>query len=421
MDLLKICKELYPIYRSITGIGVRKSINILQKHVNFQIHEIPSGTNVFDWIIPSEWNINNAFIQNLTTNEKVIDFANHNLHIVGYSEPIDTVMDFSELNTHLFYNDKMPNAIPYVTSYYKKTWGFCLCYKNYLKLDRTAKYRIFIDSNFNDNGSLTYAELILPGESEKEIFFSSYICHPQMCNNELSGPVVLSAIAKYVSSISSLKYTYRFVLIPETIGSIAYLSRHLPILKKNVIAGFNLTCLGDDGSFSFIPSRNGDTLSDKIALNILTTHYPNYKSYTWFDRGSDERQYCSPGVDLPICSITRTKYGIYPEYHTSFDDFTVISEQGLEGSVDLYKKIISVIETNCVPEINVLCEPQLGKRGLYPNISTSESGKTVRDFMNFISFCDGTKNILELSNLLKIDYFKCLDFFKELSKAKLLK
>lgn len=242
-----------------------------------------------------------------------------------------------------------------------------------------------------------------------------------MCNNELSGPVVLSAIAKYVSSISSLKYTYRFVLIPETIGSIAYLSRHLPILKKNVIAGFNLTCLGDDGSFSYIPSRNGDTLSDKIALNILTTHYPNYKSYTWFDRGSDERQYCSPGVDLPICSITRTKYGIYPEYHTSFDDFTVISEQGLEGSVDLYKKIISVIETNCVPEINVLCEPQLGKRGLYPNISTSESGKTVRDIMNFISFCDGTKNILELSNILKIDYFKCLDFFKELSKAKLLK
>ena len=343
MDLLKICKELYPIYRSITGIGVRKSINILQKHVNFQIHEIPSGTNVFDWIIPSEWNINTAFIQNLTTNEKVIDFANHNLHIVGYSEPIDRVMDFSELNTHLYYNDKMPNAIPYVTSYYKKTWGFCLSYNNYLKLDRTAKYRIFIDSNFNDNGSLTYAELIVPGESEKEIFFSSYICHPQMCNNELRGPVVLSAIAKYVSSISSLKYTYRFVLIPETIGSIAYLSRHLPILKKNVIAGFNLTCLGDDGSFSYIPSRNGDTLSDKIALNILTTHYPNYKSYTWFDRGSDERQYCSPGVDLPICSITRTKYGIYPEYHTSFDDFTVISEQGLEGSVDLYKKIISVI------------------------------------------------------------------------------
>ena len=175
MNLLQICKELYPIYRSITGNGVRESLKILQKYVNFKIHEIPSGTKVFDWIVPEEWNIKSAFVVDLSTNEKVIDFANHNLHIVGYSEPIDRVMDFSELNTHLYYNDKMPNAIPYVTSYYKRTWGFCLSYNNYLKLDRTAKYRIFIDSNFNDNGSLTYAELIVPGESEKEIFFSSYI------------------------------------------------------------------------------------------------------------------------------------------------------------------------------------------------------------------------------------------------------
>jgi len=242
-----------------------------------------------------------------------------------------------------------------------------------------------------------------------------------MCNNELSGPVVLTAIAKYIQSQKSLKYSYRFVLVPETIGSIAYLSKNINILKQNVIAGFNLTCVGDERAFSYIPSRNGDTLSDKIALNILNSNITDFKTYTWLDRGSDERQYCSPGVDLPICSITRTKYGMYPEYHTSNDDFTLISEKGLQGSVEIYKKVINVLETNCYPEINVLCEPQLGKRNLYPNISTVESGKSVREFMNFISFCDGTKSLLDISNVLKIDYFKCLDYKIKLEKANLLR
>jgi len=421
MNLIQICKELYPIYRSITGNGVRESLNILQKYVNFKINEIPSGTKVFDWIVPEEWNIKSAYVVDLATNECVINFNNHNLQVVGYSEPIDKVIDFNELNEHLYFNEKLPNAIPYVTSYYSKNWGFCLSFNEYLKLNRDSKYRVFIDSNFNKNGSLTYAELVIPGKSEKEIFFSSYICHPQMCNNELSGPVVLTALANYISSCKSLKYTYRFVLIPETIGSIAYLSKNITKLKKNVIAGYNLTCLGDEGEFSYIPSRLGNTLSDKIALNFLKSNFPKFISYTWLDRGSDERQYCAPGIDLPVCSITRTKYGKYPEYHTSLDDFNIISENALQKSLIVYKKLINILETDCYPIINVLCEPQLGKRGLYPNISTVNSGETVRDLMNFISYCDGNHSLLDISDILNIDYMKCMDVYSKLSKANLLK
>ncbi len=421
MNLIQICKELYPIYRSITGNGVRESLKILQKYVNFKINEIPSGTKVFDWIVPEEWNIKSAFVVDLSTNEYVINFNNHNLHVVGYSEPIDMVIDFNELNEHLYYNEKLPSAIPYVTSYYSKNWGFCLSFNDYSKLNRDSKYRVIIDSNFNEKGSLTYAEIVIPGKSEKEVFFSSYICHPQMCNNELSGPVVLTALAKFISSCKSLKYTYRFVLIPETIGSIAYLSKNILELKKNVIAGFNLTCLGDDGEFSYIPSRLGNTFSDKIALNVLRWNYPNFISYTWLDRGSDERQYCAPGIDLPICSVTRTKHGKYTEYHTSLDNFNLINESALQKSVLFYKKLINVIETDCYPCINVLCEPQLGKRGLYPNISTVNSGQAVRDLMNFISYCDGNHSLIDISNILKIDYLKCIDLQKKLFKAKLLK
>jgi aminopeptidase-like protein len=421
MNLIEICRELYPIYRSITGNGVRESLNILRKYVNFEIIEIPSGTKVFDWIVPEEWNIKSAFVVDLSTNHIVINFDIHNLHVVGYSVPVDKVIDFNELNEHLHFNEKLPSAIPYVTSYYNKNWGFCLSFDEYLKLNRDSKYRVFIDSNFNEKGSLTYAEFVIPGKSEKEIFFSSYICHPQMCNNELSGPVVLTALANFISSHKSLNYTYRFILIPETIGSIAYLSKNVVDLKKNVIAGFNLTCLGDDGEFSYIPSRLGNTLSDKVALNFLKSNFPDFISYTWLDRGSDERQYCAPGIDLPICSITRTKYGKYPEYHSSLDDFNVINENALQKSLMVYKELINILETDCYPCLNVLCEPQLGKRGLYPNISTVNSGEVVRDLMNFISYCDGNHSLVDISNKLNLDYNKCIEFHSELSKANLLK
>jgi len=255
----------------------------------------------------------------------------------------------------------------------------------------------------------------------KNLTIDLAVCHPQMCNNELSGPVVLTALANYISSQKSLKYTYRFILIPETIGSIAYLSKNVVELKKNVIAGFNLTCLGDNGEFSYIPSRLGNTLSDKVALNFLKSNFPDFISYTWLDRGSDERQYCAPGIDLPICSITRTKYGKYPEYHSSLDDFNVINENALQKSLMLYKELINILETDCYPCLNVLCEPQLGKRGLYPNISTVNSGVSVRDLMNFISYCDGNHSLVDISNKLNLDYIKCQEFHSKLFKANLLK
>jgi aminopeptidase-like protein len=256
-----------------------------------------------------------------------------------------------------------------------------------------------IDSDL-EPGVLNYSELIIPGESEKEIFLSTYICHPSVANNELSGPVVTTALAQWITSLNKRRYTYRIIFIPETIGSIVYLSRNLDHLKEYVIAGFNITCIGDDRCYSYLPSRNENTLSDKAALHVLKHIDAEFKRYTWLDRGSDERQYCAPGVDLPIATIMRSKYGEYPEYHTSLDDLSLVTSLGLEGGFTALKKTLEIIERNVFPKTTVLGEPQLGKRGLYPNISTKKSKMDVQIMMNFISYCDGQHSMLEIAKLI---------------------
>jgi aminopeptidase-like protein len=248
------------------------------------------------------------------------------------------------------------------------------------------------------NGSLTYGELILRGRSEKEVFLSTYICHPSLANNELSGPVVTTFIARGLSALNDRRYTYRILFIPEGIGSIAYLSRHLEVMKQRVIAGFNVTCIGDDRSYSYLPSRNGNTLSDQVALHVMKHMHPDYVTYTYLDRGSDERQYCSPGVDLPVSSIMRSKYGEYPEYHTSLDDLHLVTPSGLMGGYGVLLQCIRCIEHNETLKLTVLCEPQLGKRGLYPTLSTKESGKQVRDMMNLIAYSDGKHSLLDIAD-----------------------
>ena len=241
-----------------------------------------------------------------------------------------------------------------------------------------------------------------------------------MVNNELSGPAVLTGIAQNILKKDNY-YSYRFVLIPETIGSIAYLSENIDYLKKNVTGGFNITCVGDERSWSLVPSRYGNNTSDKIAEHVLTFNCPNFNKYSWLDRGSDERQYCSPGVDLPISSITRSKYGEYPEYHTSLDNFDLVTEKGLNESLQVYLKCIDIFEKNRVkPKIKVLCEPQLGKRGLYPTISTKESSRTVRNIMNFISYCDGKNTILDISNLCGLDFFESYGYYEKMNENGLI-
>lgn len=414
MNLVELCKKLYPLNRSLTGAGVRKTLEIIQTIIPIEIKSVKCGTKCFDWNVPPEWNINSAFILDLETNDIIVDLKDNNLHVVGYSISVNKSLNYNELLPHLYYIKEQPDAIPYITSYYSRNWGFCLSYNQFSKLNKNGKYKIVIDSSLNENGVMNYGEIIIEGNSKQEIFLSSYICHPQMANNELSGIAVLTYLAKHILTIQSRKYTYRLILIPETIGSIYYLSINHKYLKNNVFGGFNISCVGDERNWGHLPSRHGNNISDIISKHLLKHFTSEFIQYTWLDRGSDERQYCSPGIDLPISSITRSKFGTYPEYHTSLDNFDVVTQKGLEDSLEMYKKCLFVFENNYTPILNVFCEPQLGKRGLYPNISTKNSGHTVRNMMNIISYCDGKMTILEISEICNLNFFETHEILEKL-------
>lgn len=415
-EMYILIKRLFPICRSITGNGVRETLKILKEYIPIKIYEVSSGSKVFDWTIPKEWNIKNAYIEN-KNGEKIVDFQENNLHVVSYSIPVNKTIYLKDLQKHLYSLEKQPDAIPYITSYYKELWGFCISHKKRLGLKK-GKYHVFIDSELK-KGSLTYGELIIPGASKKEIFLSTYICHPSMANNELSGPSVTTFLAKWISS-KPRNFTYRIIFIPETIGSITYLSKNLNIMKKNIVAGFNITCVGDERQYSYLPSKRGDTLTDKVALNVLKFKHPNFIKYSYLERGSDERQYNSPGVDLPVASIMRSKYNTYPEYHTSLDNLKLVTPKGLYGAYDVLKECITLIENNSKYKINCLCEPQLGKRGLYPTISTKNSGLQVRDMMNFIAYADGSRDLIEISNNINVPVWELYPIIEKLKNANLL-
>ena len=375
------------------------------------VREVPSGTQVFDWSVPKEWNIRDAWIKDSKGN-KILDFKDNNLHVVGYSLPVNKKVNLEELKTIIYTQPEQPDAIPYVTSYYKERYGFCMTQnqKNNLKEDN---YHIFIDCELKD-GSLTYGEIIIPGDSNKEVFLSTYVCHPSMANNELSGPAVAIYLAKWLKSLPIRRYTYRIIFIPETIGSITYLSQNLEHLKKRVIAGFNISCVGDNRTFSYVASRYGNTLADKVAKNVLRFYYPEYKKYSFLKRGSDERQYNAPGVDLPVCAICRSKYGEYPEYHTSKDNLDFISPEGLAGSFDVYKQCIIALENNYKYRVKVLCEPQLGKRGLYPTISQKGSSKVVKTMTDFIAYADGNNDLIDIGNIIGVPVEELVPIIKNL-------
>ncbi|MCC5975856.1 MAG: DUF4910 domain-containing protein [Rubellimicrobium sp.] len=391
--------ELFPINRSLTGPGVRDTLDYLADLLpGLIVHAVPTGTQVFDWTVPNEWAAREAWIKG-PDGRKIIDFVDNTLHLVGYSTPVQAVLPLSELQRHLYSLPDQPDAVPYVTSYYKERWGFCLTDQARAALP-DGNYEVFIDTTLAP-GVLNYGELLIPGDSADEVFVSTYICHPSMANNELSGPVVAAALAQSVLNQGPSKYSFRFVFIPETIGSITYLSRNLDHLKRHIYAGFNLTCIGDDRAFSFLPSRKGDTLADRAALAALREVSGNdVQHFDWLTRGSDERQYCAPGVDLPVASIMRSKYGTYPEYHTSLDDLTLVTPTGLFGGFRAARTAIDMVEGNYHPRATVLGEPQLGKRGLYNTLSIKGSAVDSRILLNILSLADGDTDLIALADRL---------------------
>lgn len=414
-DFMRI---LFPICRSLTGPGTRETLAVLRQHLpGLEVCNIASGAQVFDWTVPPEWTIRSARLIG-PDGDTVVDLADHNLHVVGYSEPVDTQLSLEALQAHLYSLPEQPDAIPYITSYYSRRWGFCLTHAQRETL-KPGTYRAVIDSDL-EPGQLNYGELVIPGETDDEVFISTYVCHPSMANNELSGPAVATWLAKWVAE-DSRRYTYRFVFIPETIGSLVYLSRHLEHLRSKVKAGFNISCVGDDRAYSFMPSRQGNSLSDRVARHVLAHHAPNYISYSFLERGSDERQYCAPGVDLPIASVMRSKYGEYPEYHTSLDDLELVTPTGLAGAFEALRKCLQVIEANAVWQVTVIGEPQLGKRGLYPTISVRDGVREVRSMMNMLAYCDGTRDLVDVAQTIEEGALKCADLAARLASHDLLR
>ena len=358
--------RLWPICRSISGNGLRESFGILKEVIPLKTYEIPTGTKVFDWTIPKEWNIDDAYIIS-PDGKKICDFKKNNLHVVNYSIPVDKEVDYEELFKHLHTLNNQPNAIPYITSYYKETWGFCISKKELDKLPKKGKYRVFIKSSL-ENGSITYGDLVLPGNSKKEILFSTYLCHPSMANNELSGPLCLAFLYQKIKKLKNRKYTFRFIIAPETIGTIAYLSKYGMDLKNNLLAGYVMTCCGDNAPFIYKRSKNENSLTDRLAHHVLKHQKLKYKSIPFSVGGSDERQYCSPGFNMPVGSLTRSIYQSYKEYHTSLDNKDFISFSSMTETIDLYFSFIKALELNdYYLNTNLFCEPQLSKRGLYPS------------------------------------------------------
>jgi aminopeptidase-like protein len=392
-------KDMWNYPRSLTGHGTRSTLKYL-KNINpeLNIHSYKSNEKVFDWEIPDEWNIYDAYIEH-ESGKRFAEFSKNNLHVLGYSTPCDIDISLSELLLHIYTQPDQPDLIPYVTSYYDNRWGFCMS-ENDKKNLPDGKYHITIDAS-KGPGTLELADLIIKGRSNKEIFFSTYVCHPSMANNELSGPVLSTALIQYIKSkYPNPQYTYRFVFVPETIGSIAYLSKNLKNMQKNIICGFNISCVGDNRAYSHIESRLGNNLADK-ALQSALIDLDNVATYSFLERGSDERQYCSPGVDLPLCGFSRTKYGKYPEYHTSADNFDVVTAEGLNGSLNVMKSIINAFEMKLFPKINVKCEPQLGRRGLRPDVSQKGFHGDINTRSDFIAYADGKHSLFDISKKIK--------------------
>ena len=393
-EMYGLVSELYPICRSITGNGVRQSLDVLKKYISLEIHEVPTGTKVFDWMIPKEWNIRDAYVKDSKGN-KVIDFRKSNLHILNYSIPVQKKVSLQELKEHLFTIPEHPEWIPYRTSYYDENWGFCLSHKDFQKL-KEDNYEVYIDSDLHD-GHLTFGELFIEGKFSNEVLISSHICHPSLCNDNLSGMALTTFLARELSN-TRLEYSYRFLFIPGTIGSIAWLFLNESNLSR-IRHGLVAACVGDSGRFTYKRSRQGTATIDRAVQQVLKDSEYDYDIEDFFPYGYDERQYCSPGINLPVGCLMRTPHGRYEEYHTSADDLNFVNSQYLFDSFSIFSSVFYLLENNKIYlNQNPKCEPQLGSRGLYSKIGGGVESKSKQLAMLWIlNLSDGANSLLEIS------------------------
>lgn len=389
-----LIRELYPICRSITGRGVRDTLDSIRRHIPLTVHEVPSGTQVLDWTVPREWNIREAYIKD-PRGSVVVDFKQSNLHVVGYSVPVRTKLPLKELREHLFTLPEAPELIPYRTSYYREAWGFCLSQRQLDALS-DGEYEVVIDATLAD-GSLTYGELHVPGSSQEEILFSCHTCHPSLCNDNLSGIALTTFLAKHLTG-TARRFSYRFLFLPSTIGSITWLHRNRERLGL-IRHGLVVTCVGDPGRFRYKRSRRGDAEIDSVVPYVLRASGSEHECVDFYPYGYDERQYCSPGFNLPVGSLTRSSHGRYPEYHTSADNMSLVRPECLEESLARYLDVVRILEGNARYENRApFGEPQLGKRGLY-KAAGGPLGDTSDEMAMLwvLSFSDGSHSLLDIA------------------------
>jgi aminopeptidase-like protein len=393
-EIYSLIRDLYPICRSITGEGFRETLARIRKEIPLDVHEVPSGTQVFDWTVPKEWNIRDAYVKN-TRGERIIDFRRHNLHIVNYSVPVHRKMSLAELRPHLHTLPDQPDWIPYRTSYYKENWGFCLSH-NQLQAIREDEYEVCIDSAL-ENGSLTYGECYLSGQSPKEVLISCHACHPSLCNDNLSSVATATFLAKYLGQ-AQLRYSYRFLFIPGTIGAITWLSQnedHINAIQHGLV----LTCVGDRGHITYKKSRRGDAEIDHTVAHVLKHSGQRYDIEDFSPYGYDERQYCSPGFNLPVGCFMRTPHGKFPEYHSSADNLELMDPASLAHSLVTCLSVFYVLENNrryC--NQNPKCEPQLGRRGLYRAMGGNRDEKLQETAMLWVlNQSDGEHSLLDIA------------------------
>jgi aminopeptidase-like protein len=417
IEILTFLNALFPICRSITGNGFRKSLADLQQHIPLELHEVPTGTQVFDWTVPREWNIRDAYVMN-EHGEKVIDFQKHSLHILNYSVPINRTMSLEELKPHLFTLPDQPDLIPYRTSYYRENWGFCLPYNDFLQLEEGA-YQVCIDSSL-ENGSLTYGELFIPGETENEVLISCHCCHPSLCNDNLSGMALSTFLAKELGN-RKLRYSYRFLFIPGTIGSITWLALHEEQAFR-IQHGLVVACVGDSGHMHYKKSRNGNAEIDAAVIHILKTSGKPHEIHDFSPYGYDERQYCSPGFNLNVGSLTRTPHGQFPEYHTSADNLDFVRPEFVIDSLETYLKVIEVLEGNrTYRNTSPKTEPQLGKRGLYSMMGGNKNAKDAEMALLWtLNLSDGEHTLLQVAERANMPFHSIREAADRLEQVGLL-